>query len=101
MEIRSIGVVGAGQMGSGIAHVAAAAGIPVVLADSTAEIVAKGKASIAKNLDREVTKGRRTAEEKDAALARISEAVDLDRFSAADLVIEAVTENEAIKRSLF
>jgi len=101
MEIRTIGVVGAGQMGSGIAHVAAASGASVVLADSAPEIVARAKASIAKNLDREVAKGRRTAPEGAAALGRITETSDLEGLRGADLVIEAVTENEDVKKAIF
>lgn len=101
MEIRTIGVVGAGQMGSGIAHVAAASGAIVVLADSAPEIVARAKASIAKNLDREAAKGKRTAPECAAALARISETTDLEGLRASDIVIEAVTENEDVKKAIF
>jgi len=101
MEIGTIGVVGAGQMGSGIAHVAAASGATVILADAAPEIVAAGRASIAKNLDREVAKGKRTAPEKDAALARISTTADLGALAGADLVIEAVTENEEVKKAVF
>jgi 3-hydroxybutyryl-CoA dehydrogenase len=101
MDIRTIGVVGAGQMGSGIAHVAAASGARVILADSAPGIVAKAKASIARNLDREAAKGKRTPDECAAALGRISETDDLDRLAPADLVIEAVTENEEVKKSIF
>ena len=101
MDIRTIGVVGAGQMGSGIAHVAAASGARVILADSAPAIVAKAKASIARNLDREAAKGKRTPDECAAALGRISETDDLDRLAPADLVIEAVTEDEGIKKSIF
>jgi len=100
MEVRRVGVVGSGQMGSGIAHVAAAAGADVVLVDSAPEILSRARESIARNLDREVAKGRRTAAERDVALSRISETTDFSRFSAADLVIEAVTENEGIKRDV-
>jgi 3-hydroxybutyryl-CoA dehydrogenase len=101
MDIRTIGVVGAGQMGSGIAHVAAASGADVILADSASAILAKAKASIARNLDREAAKGRRTPDECAAALGRIAETTDLDRLARADLVIEAVTEDEEIKKSIF
>ena len=101
MEIRTVGVVGSGQMGSGIAHVAAASGATVVLADVAPELLAKARTSIAKNFDREVAKGRRTAEEKDAALSRISETTDFSRFADVDLVIEAVTESEAVKKDVF
>jgi 3-hydroxybutyryl-CoA dehydrogenase len=101
MEIRTIGVVGAGQMGSGIAHVAATSGASVILADSAPEIVARAKASIAKNLEREAAKGKRTAPECAAALGRISETTDLEGLRAADFVIEAVTENEDVKKGIF
>jgi len=100
MEIRTIGVVGSGQMGSGIAHVAAASGASVVLADADPEIVARAREAIAKNLDREVAKGKRTAEDRDAALSRIRGTTDFSSFGAADIVIEAVTENEAVKRDV-
>jgi len=101
MDIRTIGVVGAGQMGSGIAHVAAASGARVILADSAPGVVAKAKASIARNLDREAAKGKRTPDECAAALGRISETDDLDRLAPAALVIEAVTEDEEVKKSIF
>jgi 3-hydroxybutyryl-CoA dehydrogenase len=100
MEIRTIGVVGSGQMGSGIAHVAAASGASVVLADAAPEILVRARDSIAKNLEREVAKGKRTAEDRDAALSRITETTDFSSFGAADLVIEAVTENESVKRDV-
>jgi 3-hydroxybutyryl-CoA dehydrogenase len=101
MEIRTVGVVGSGQMGSGIAHVAAAAGAAVILADSAPEILAKARASIAKHLDREVARGKKTPDQKQEALERISETIDFGRFSAADIVIEAVTEDETVKKDVF
>ncbi|MEO8430408.1 MAG: 3-hydroxybutyryl-CoA dehydrogenase [Acidobacteriota bacterium] len=101
MEIRSLGVVGAGQMGNGIAHVAAAAGLSVVLADVEESLVRRGLATIEKNLDREVAKGKRTAEEKGAALGRIETTADLTRLASADMVVEAIVENEGIKKDLF
>ena len=100
MEIRTIGVVGAGQMGIGIAHVAAAAGASVVLADAAPEILARARGTIAKNLDREVARGKRSAAERDAALSRIADTTDFAAFAAADVVIEAVTENETVKREV-
>jgi 3-hydroxybutyryl-CoA dehydrogenase len=101
MEIRTIGVVGAGQMGSGIAHVAAASGHAVLLADVSEELLAKGRATIEKNLEREVVKGKRTVAEKEAALARLSLSTDLGRLAQADAVIEAVVEDENVKKDLF
>jgi len=96
---RTIGVVGAGQMGNGIAHASAAAGFEVILTDLESRFLEKARGTIEKNLDREVSKGKRSAEEKDAALARVSTVTGLERLSAADLVIEAIVEDEARRRS--
>jgi 3-hydroxybutyryl-CoA dehydrogenase len=101
MDVRTIAVVGAGQMGSGIAHVAAASGHRVLLADVSDALVAKGRATIEKNLDREVARGKRSAEEKSRALERIGLTKDLERLAEADLVIEAVVEDEEVKKELF
>jgi len=101
MEVGTVGVVGAGQMGSGIAHVAAASGFRVLLADQGALFLEKARASIERNLEREVAKGKRTAEEKAEALRRITTCEDLAGFSEADCVIEAVVEDEAVKKDLF
>ncbi|HKA37921.1 MAG TPA: 3-hydroxybutyryl-CoA dehydrogenase [Thermoanaerobaculia bacterium] len=97
MEVRTIGVVGAGQMGGGIAHVAAASGFDVLLADLEPEYLEKARATIGKNLDREVAKGKRTAGDKDAALGRIRASTALEDFARADVVIEAVVESEPVK----
>lgn len=99
--IKKIGIIGAGQMGSGIAHVCAQAGYEVVISDISAEILQKSVAGIAKNMDRQVQKGKMAEADKDAALARISTGADLSVFADADLVIEAATENEALKREIF
>jgi 3-hydroxybutyryl-CoA dehydrogenase len=101
MDIGSLGVVGAGQMGSGIAHVAAAAGVSVTLVDVEERFLEKGLAAIEKNLDREVAKGKRTAEEKAAALGRLETTTRLEALARADAVIEAIVENEAVKKELF
>ena len=101
MEIGSLGVVGAGQMGSGIAHVAAAAGLPVTLVDVEERFLEKARASIEKNLDREVAKGKRTAEEKAGALGRLTATTRLEALAGADAVIEAIVENEDVKKELF
>ncbi len=101
MEIRSVGVVGGGQMGNGIAHVAAAAGCRVILADVEERFLEKARTTIAANLEREVAKGKRTAAQKQEALGRISTTTDLSRLSAAEIVIEAIVESEAAKRDLF
>ena len=101
MEIRSVAVVGAGQMGSGIAHVAAAAGLSVVLADVEDAFVRRARATIEKNFDREITRGKRTEKEKSRALSLLSATADLKKVAGADLVIEAIVENEAAKADLF
>ena len=88
-------------MGSGIAHVAAASGFRVLLADQGALFLEKARASIERNLEREVAKGKRTAEEKAEALRRITICEDIAGFSEADCVIEAVVEDEAVKKDLF
>ncbi len=101
MEIRTLGIVGAGQMGSGIAHVAAASGLTVLLADLEGPYLAKALVSIERNLEREVTKGKRSPREKAEALDRITTFPVLSSFSGADLVIEAVVEDEGVKKDLF
>jgi len=101
VEIRTIGVVGAGQMGGGIAHVAAASGFHVLLSDLEGPFLQKARASIEKNLEREVVKGRRTAEGKASALARITTSSVLSGFAEADVVLEAVVEDEAVKKDLY
>jgi 3-hydroxybutyryl-CoA dehydrogenase len=101
MQIRALGVVGAGQMGGGIAHVAAASGCSVVLVDVAEGFLAKALATIEKNLDREVDKGKRTADEKSAALARLTATTGLEALAGADAVVEAVVESEAVKKELF
>src|ERR1700675_1528689 len=101
MEVRTVGVVGAGQMGSGIAHVAAASGFRVLLADQDSLFLEKARASIERNLEREVAKGKRAAGEKAEALRRITICEDLAGFSEADCVVEAVVEDEAVKKDLF
>ena len=98
--IRMIGVIGAGQMGNGIAHVCAINGFNVKMLDASEAQLAKGLATITKNLDRQVSKGKLTAPEKDAALARIASGTEYSMFSDCDLVIEAATENEAVKKQI-
>jgi 3-hydroxybutyryl-CoA dehydrogenase len=100
ITIAKIGVIGAGQMGNGIAHVAAQSGIAVVLLDVADAALAKAVATITKNLDRQVQKGSLTASDKDATLARIATTTDYAAFGDCDLVIEAATENEAIKQKI-
>ena len=101
MDIRKVGVIGAGQMGSGIAHVCALAGYDVLLHDISEERIEAGLATINGNMTRQVSSGRITAEEREASLDRIHPAVTLDAFEATDLVIESASENEAIKRKIF
>ncbi len=100
-EIARLGVIGAGQMGNGIAHVAALAGLPVTMLDVKAEALDKAMSVMARNMERQVNRKLITAEDKDAALGRISTSTDYASFAAADLVIEAATEKEDIKRAIF
>ena len=100
-QTNTIGVIGAGQMGAGIAQVAAQAGYRVLLADVSAEHAATGKAGIARQLDRAVTKEKVTPADRDAALALIEPVGDVAGMADASLVIEAATEREAIKRAIF
>jgi 3-hydroxybutyryl-CoA dehydrogenase len=99
--IQKIGVVGAGQMGNGIAHVCATNGFEVRLLDANPDSLAKALATIAGNMERQIKKGAMTQESKDAAIARIATGTDFAIFSDSDLVIEAATENEAVKREIF
>jgi 3-hydroxybutyryl-CoA dehydrogenase len=96
-----IGVIGSGLMGSGIAHVAALSGFDVVLSDVSVERAQVGKASITKNMARQVSKGTVAQADMDAALARIATTADTGDFATADLVIEAATESEDLKRKIF
>ncbi len=95
--VKSVGIIGAGQMGSGIAHVFALAGFNVLLNDISAERIAAGLATITGNMGRQVVSGRIDEAARDAALNRIAEAPDLSSLASADLVIEAATENEDVK----
>jgi 3-hydroxybutyryl-CoA dehydrogenase len=100
-RIRRIGVIGAGQMGGGIAHVCALAGFEVVLTDIEAAALANAVATIERNLARQVARGRIGEEEKAAALARIHPAPDYAALADCDLIIEAATEKEEVKRAIF
>ncbi|KTE91168.1 3-hydroxybutyryl-CoA dehydrogenase [Desulfitobacterium hafniense] len=99
--MKTIMVIGAGQMGSGIAQVAAQAGYTVILNDIREEYVARGLKGIEKNLDRSVEKGKLTAEEKSKILGQLQTSVSLQDAALADLVIEAAVENMAIKHDIF
>jgi len=100
-EIKRVGVIGAGQMGSGITHVCALAGYEVRLADVEQTRLDKALEKIRHNLDRQVGSGRIEAAARDAALARISTGTDFAMFADCDVVIESATENEEIKRQIF
>ena len=101
MEIKTFGVIGAGQMGNGIAQVAAMSGLDVIMNDISQEFVDRGMATIGKILSRGVEKGKMSAEDKDAILARIKPSVSLQDMAPADFVVEAATEREDIKFKLF
>jgi 3-hydroxybutyryl-CoA dehydrogenase len=100
-ELQRIGVIGAGQMGQGIAHVCALAGLDVVLTDVSPEALARGMETIDANLGRQVARGRIREEEKTAAFAHIAAAPDYAGFADCDMVIEAATEKEDVKREVF
>ena len=99
--LKTIGVVGAGQMGSGIAHVAAQAGYGVIMSEVSLDRAEKGLGVIDRNMARQVSKGTLSEADKAAALGRIVLVTDTARFADADLVIEAATENEGIKTKIF
>lgn len=101
MDVQKVMVVGAGQMGSGIAQVCAMAGYDVFLHDLQETYVERGLSTITKNLTRQVEKGKMTEEEKATVLQRITPSVDLHNAREVDLVIEAVVENMEVKTSLF
>jgi 3-hydroxybutyryl-CoA dehydrogenase len=101
MEISRIGVVGAGQMGNGIAHVLSLAGYEVLLTDVSQDAIDNALSRIGANLDRQVSRGRITAEAKDAALSRIRTTLKLTDLGKTDLVIEAATERETVKQAIF
>jgi 3-hydroxybutyryl-CoA dehydrogenase len=101
MDVKVFGVVGAGQMGNGIAQVAAASGLEVIMNDIKQAFVEKGMGVIAANLERGVVKGRLTAEEKSATLSRIKTSTDLKDMARADYIVEAATEREDLKFGIF
>jgi 3-hydroxybutyryl-CoA dehydrogenase len=100
-DIRTIGVIGAGQMGSGIAHVCALAGYDVLINDVAPERIEASLKLITRNLTRQVSRGIVTEAEMDAALGRLKPAADLAAIGATDLAIEAATENEETKKQIF
>jgi 3-hydroxybutyryl-CoA dehydrogenase len=101
MEIKTVGVVGAGQMGNGIAQVAAHSGFRVVMSDIADSFVQKGLAAISKNLDRMVEKGKIPSQKKDEIMDRIKGTIKIGEMADADFVVEAATENEPLKLNIF
>jgi len=99
--IGTVGIVGAGQMGSGIAHVAALAGYKVLLYDISPERIEKGLATISGNMARQVSHGKLDEKGRQQGMARIGAAPAMDDLAAADLVIEAATEDETVKRKIY
>ena len=101
MDIKTIGVVGAGQMGNGIAQVAAYSGFQVVMSDIADSFVQKGVATISKNLDRMVEKGKIPAQKKEEVMGRIKGTTQLQDMANVDFAVEAATENESLKLTIF
>ena len=100
MEIKTIGIIGAGQMGGGIAQVAAQKGFTVLLADITEEIARKGFSKIDAGLKKLVEKGKIADADREVTMSRIKVAWNVDEFRDADFIIEAIIENENIKKEL-
>lgn len=100
-DIERVGVVGSGQMGAGIAEVCARAGLAVHVAETTGEALELGRTRIVSSLGKAVERGKLSAEERDAALDRLTFTTDLGEFADRDLVIEAVVENEQVKTEIF
>jgi 3-hydroxybutyryl-CoA dehydrogenase len=101
MDIKTVGVVGAGQMGSGIAHVFALSGYDVLLSDMSADALTNALALIDRNIERQVSRGKVTAEDKAAAMGRIRTTSKLAELGPSDLIIEAATERETVKQAIF
>jgi 3-hydroxybutyryl-CoA dehydrogenase len=101
MEVKTFGVIGAGQMGNGIVQVAAMSGLNVIMNDIAPQFVEKGIQTITKNLDRNVEKGKMAKEERDAIVSRIKGSVDQKDMAAADFVVEAATERQDLKFQIF
>jgi 3-hydroxybutyryl-CoA dehydrogenase len=100
-EIKSIGILGAGQMGNGIAHVASQNGYNIILQDISADALSRAQETMAANMSREVKREKLSEADKEAALGRISTTTELAELGKADLVIEAATENEALKLEIY
>ncbi len=100
-DIHTIGVIGAGQMGGGIAHVCALAGYAVKLSDVSEEALERSIETMGGHMERQIAKGTISAQDKDAALGRIDTIVGLDAFGDCEVVIESATENEELKKDIF
>jgi 3-hydroxybutyryl-CoA dehydrogenase len=100
-EINSVGVIGAGQMGNGIAHVCALAGLPVTIIDIKQDALTKAMAVMGRNMERQVNRSIISSDQRDDALARVTTSTDYAAIGGADLVIEAATEKEELKRVVF
>ena len=101
MEIKSVGIIGAGQMGNGIAHVMAIAGYDVLLNDVSQDALDTALARIDKNMERQLKGGKISPADKSEAMGRIKSTLDLAELGQSDLIIEAATENETIKQKIF
>jgi 3-hydroxybutyryl-CoA dehydrogenase len=101
MEIKTIGVVGAGQMGNGIVQVAASSGLRVVMSDIADSFIQKGLATISKNLDRVVERGKIPSQKKDEIMGRIKGTIQVKEMTETDFVVEAAIENESLKLNIF
>ena len=101
VQIKSVGIIGAGQMGAGIAHVCALAGYDVLLHDVSEDRIVAGRSLIERNLSRQVVKGAIAQDAMDEAMARIKPAPELQTIGQTDLAIEAATENEEVKKTIF
>ncbi len=101
MDVKTFGVIGAGQMGNGIVQVAAMSGLNVIMNDIAPQFVEKGIQTITKNLDRNVEKGKMAKEERDAIVSRIKGTVELKDMASADFVVEAATERQDLKFQIF
>jgi len=101
MDVKTFGVIGAGQMGNGIVQVAAMSGLNVIMNDIAPQFVEKGMQTITKNLDRNVEKGKMPKDERDAIVSRIKGTVELKDMASADFVVEAATERQDLKFQIF
>ncbi|SFD07274.1 3-hydroxybutyryl-CoA dehydrogenase [Tropicimonas isoalkanivorans] len=101
MDIKNVGIVGAGQMGNGIAHVFALAGYDVTINDISQDALDRGLKTIRKNMERQVSREKISAADRDAALARISTTLSLEELGSSDLIVESASERETIKSAIF